>query len=471
MVYLDDTAMITYSHMFTIKNWFVIQFSDSSFEAQVRSFLEKPSGPVYNMDFEYKKYFSACPCNNPLNWVKIQNINGMENAIDVEYLLLYGNRIQDITPLKKLEKLILLSLDDNDLEDLSPLDSLEYLKYLYLYRNRIEDLTPLKNFKELKELDLFDNRISDISSLSELKNLRFLDLSWNNLNDEDLEVFKLLPELGNLQEKKPLDLRGNLGFSEEKVRELADALPYYEYEDILWENPVREIELLSPKGGEVFSAGEEMTVSFVNSNVRDWIDLELSYDNGKTYMVLDSFETFPGKKEEEKKKLELFLMEKTMTSLEGRQVLKEVYKKPVFTDTAVVSFSLPKENSSDSCLIRAVSRLDNGVYDVSAGVFTVNPSTDVKENVEGEKENFVFLFPNPFSQELKYRVKSEKSDILSLKIYDITGQEVYQREVLCQKDEIREERIVTATWPAGIYLYRVTGQEFGKKTGKLILIK
>ena len=47
--------------------------------------------------------------------------------------------------------------------------------------------------------------------------------------------------------------------------------------------------MLSPNGGEIFDAGDEITVSFeyVGPDYGDWVDVYLSLDNGASWMFVD----------------------------------------------------------------------------------------------------------------------------------------------------------------------------------------
>ena len=55
---------------------------------------------------------------------QIQNITGLEYAINLRSLVLPVNQIQDITPLANLVNLSYLILDDNNIQDITPLANL-----------------------------------------------------------------------------------------------------------------------------------------------------------------------------------------------------------------------------------------------------------------------------------------------------------------------------------------------------------
>ena len=168
----------------------------------------------------------------------IQDLTGLEFAINLTKLDLLGNQISDLSPLTKLKNLTeldiskqtlievdgfygniiyllsdlsplaelknltSLSLKGNQISDISPLAELKNLTSLYLWSNRISDLSPLTKLKNLIKLYLGGNRISDISPLAELKNLTSLSLTDNH----QISDFSPLTKLKNLTS---LSLKGN----------------------------------------------------------------------------------------------------------------------------------------------------------------------------------------------------------------------------------------------------------------------
>ena len=101
----------------------------------------------------------------------------------VERLILHGNPISDLTPLKSLTSLISLGINETQVSDLSPLSSLTGLKSLSLDGNKISDLTPLRSLTNLVNLWLGNNIISDLAPLSALTNLELLVIDNNNISD------------------------------------------------------------------------------------------------------------------------------------------------------------------------------------------------------------------------------------------------------------------------------------------------
>ena len=114
---------------------------------------------------------------------QIENITGLEYAINLRSLALPVNNIQDITSLAGLVSLQSLSLRDNPIEDLSPLANLTKLTSLNLSGVIIEDLTPLSNLTQLEELHATHCQIKDITSLANLTQLVLLNIRANQIVD------------------------------------------------------------------------------------------------------------------------------------------------------------------------------------------------------------------------------------------------------------------------------------------------
>jgi Leucine-rich repeat (LRR) protein len=98
-------------------------------------------------------------------------------------LMLWGNNIVDISPIKELRNLKILFLIMNQISDISVLKDLSNLTKLNLSYNQISDISVLKSLSNLTLLDLSRNKISDISVLKDLSNLTKLYLSNNQISD------------------------------------------------------------------------------------------------------------------------------------------------------------------------------------------------------------------------------------------------------------------------------------------------
>ena len=114
---------------------------------------------------------------------KVQNLAGLEWAVNLTSLDLGSNRISDLTPLSGLTKLTDLELERNWISDVTALSGLTNLSSLSLWDNRISDLTPLSGLTGLRDLRLSSNWISDVTALSGLTGLTSLWLDRNSVSD------------------------------------------------------------------------------------------------------------------------------------------------------------------------------------------------------------------------------------------------------------------------------------------------
>ena len=132
---------------------------------------------------------------------QIENITGLEYAINLKSLVLSINNIQDITSLAGLVNLDFLILRNNPIANLSPLANLTQLTYLNLAGVLIEDLAPLSHLTQLKELHLIHCQIRDITPLANLTQLIWLNIEANQIVD--------VSPLANLTQLEKLWIEGN----------------------------------------------------------------------------------------------------------------------------------------------------------------------------------------------------------------------------------------------------------------------
>lgn len=154
----------------------VINFSDSNLELAIRESLKKMTGDITQEEIQSLERIDA---QNR----KISNLSGLEYAVNLKSLYLFGNEIEDITPLAGLENLIELWLCSNQISDISTLEPLTKLKTLGLSDNKIEDVSPLAHLTDLSFLNLAGNRVEDMTPLVNLSNLSTLSLSNNKLTE------------------------------------------------------------------------------------------------------------------------------------------------------------------------------------------------------------------------------------------------------------------------------------------------
>ena len=132
----------------------------------------------------------------------ITDIAALSGLSSLTGLGLNGNRIENLSPLSGLNRLKLLFLGYNHtIADVSPLADLTNLKRLWLQSNEIADVSDLAGLQQLDELRIKHNLVTDVSGLAELHNLSFLDLAENNVTD--------IAALGHLTNLIFLDLAVN----------------------------------------------------------------------------------------------------------------------------------------------------------------------------------------------------------------------------------------------------------------------
>ena len=94
----------------------------------------------------------------------IQDLTGLEHAIDINHLSLRYNRIKDLTPITNLIKLRELMLNENPIVDLTPLTNLTNLRRLGLNGClHITDISPLANLINLRQLFIQQTSITDFT--------------------------------------------------------------------------------------------------------------------------------------------------------------------------------------------------------------------------------------------------------------------------------------------------------------------
>ncbi len=115
---------------------------------------------------------------------QISILTGLEHAVNLKRLSLWGNPISDLSPIAGLTQLQHLDLGGCHVSDITPIANLTQLTYLTLHSNlRIVNIAPLANLRQLTELRLSHNRIVDINVLANLTKLKVLTLYNNRITD------------------------------------------------------------------------------------------------------------------------------------------------------------------------------------------------------------------------------------------------------------------------------------------------
>ncbi|WP_197218024.1 leucine-rich repeat domain-containing protein [Cytobacillus firmus] len=105
---------------------------------------------LYKSDLERLRSLAAPNMN-------IESLEGLEDAVNLDHLVIYGNQIQDLTPLAGLKKLIILDIGDNPITEASALTNLLNVANLDLSYTDINDFTFLKDLAKLQVVYLYGN--------------------------------------------------------------------------------------------------------------------------------------------------------------------------------------------------------------------------------------------------------------------------------------------------------------------------
>ena len=108
----------------------IVTFNDENLETKVREALGFYDRDIQASDMEILDTLS-------LSYSGIQDLKGLEYAINLRHLYIYGNDISDISPLKGLTKLAYLDMEVNNVSDISTLENLIELETLWIDHNPI----------------------------------------------------------------------------------------------------------------------------------------------------------------------------------------------------------------------------------------------------------------------------------------------------------------------------------------------
>jgi hypothetical protein len=128
--------------------------------------------------------------------VEISSLEGIQSLTGLEHLVLWGNFIEDLSPLAGLIRLRALDVGWNAISDVGPLAGLTALEVLSIRENTIRDLGVLSGLTELENLDVSYNEISDIDAIRGMTALNTLRVYGNPITD--ISAMRGLTELYEL---------------------------------------------------------------------------------------------------------------------------------------------------------------------------------------------------------------------------------------------------------------------------------
>ncbi|MDR6121034.1 LmbE family N-acetylglucosaminyl deacetylase [Bacillus sp. SLBN-46] len=123
----------------------------------------------------------------------ISSLEGLQYAVNLQFLALDHNRITDLTPLQGLTKVTDLYLKDNQLENVRPLAGLTNMESLHLDTNRLTDLSPLSSLTKMQVLSFNFNKVASLAPLAGMTNLITISMDSNAF--KDLSPLKNKPDL------------------------------------------------------------------------------------------------------------------------------------------------------------------------------------------------------------------------------------------------------------------------------------
>ena len=138
-------------------------------------------------------------------------------------------------------------------------------------------------------------------------------------------------------------------------------------------------------------------------------------------------------------------------------------------NTGTYEWVVAAQDSSDECLIRITSVENGYVYDVSDAVFTIDIVSGLEEELESNPTEFSLVqnYPNPFNPSTTIRYAVPKTSHISIKVYDLTGQEVATLINGIKEVGTYEVKFDAHNLASGIYLYRMIATDLSTSSGQI----
>ena len=113
----------------------------------------------------------------------IQDLTGLQFAINLNGLFLNNNQVSDLSPIAGLINLRVLDLWNTPVSNLSPLTGLKNLYNLIFGVALVSDLSPLRGLINLERLHFYGAPVTDLLPLAGLINLKHVAFSSKNVSD------------------------------------------------------------------------------------------------------------------------------------------------------------------------------------------------------------------------------------------------------------------------------------------------
>ena len=190
----------------------------------------------------------------------------------------------------------------------------------------------------------------------------------------------------------------------------------------------KEITVLDPNGGEIIEGGSQYEILWSSNDV-EYVKIEYSINNGASWNTIIDSTTSSG--------IYLWTVPTILTT-QARIKISDI--------------SLPV------------------ISDISDGTFRINYTVDIDESIPITEFNLMQNYPNPFNPSAKIKYQVPQVCFVTLKVYDILGNEV--DTLINEEKSIGEYEVEFkgANLPSGIYYYQLKAGNF-ISTKKMILLK
>lgn len=150
---------------------------DPALEDGLKLILNKPLDmPLTSTDLEQLEVVD-------LSNAGIHSLSGLEYATNLTHLRLYGNEIEDLTPLAHLTQLREIDVRNNYITSIDALTELKDLGRLYISNNSISSIEVVRGFNRLHTFHASGNQIDNLAALSDADALKWLEISNNTISD------------------------------------------------------------------------------------------------------------------------------------------------------------------------------------------------------------------------------------------------------------------------------------------------
>jgi hypothetical protein len=191
------------------------------------------------------------------------------------------------------------------------------------------------------------------------------------------------------------------------------------------------ISVLSPNGGEVWGMGTEQFITWSSIDIID-VKIEFSSNNGASWELVN--ESVPS--------------------------------------TGIYSWNVPDVHTIQG-VIKISDVTDEDVFDISDGVFTIEPVTGMEdENNKLIPDKYILSqnHPNPFNPTTKIKYALPDPGLVTIRVYDVLGNEVAILVNERMEEGRYEATLDASSLSSGVYIYHMRVNDF-IDTKKMILLR